>query len=177
MKTARLTFLMAALLAASVFSESAMAQIRPRRSDIRKRMMMQQRTPQEQIGLRFGNDFTHEAYTAGAQFWLPAGLFWRFVPSVDYHFLDSKMQMTRWQFNGDLVFTPRPSGFIYFGGGLAVNYLMPDEGPNTTDFGGNAIVGLQTSTRKPMSFFVQGRWTFFDETEFALMGGINMQLR
>jgi hypothetical protein len=176
MKKLIITSLFATMLCL-FFSESAFAQFRPRRPDIRKRRMAQQFAPKEMIGVRIGNSFTHETYSAGAHLWIPAGLLWRFVPSVDYYFLDADMAQTRWQFNGDLVFQPRPNGLIYFGGGLAVNYLIPEEATSSTEYGGNVLVGLQTNPRKPMGLFLQARWTFYDETEFALVGGINMQLR
>ena len=177
MKKSKTMVLILTLIVSTFVVEPAFAQFRPRRPDIRKRKMAQQFAPKERIGIRIGNDFTHETYAAGAHLWIPAGLFWQFVPSFDYHFLDSDMELTRWQFNGDLVFQPRPNGLIYFGGGLAVNYLLPDEAESTTDFGGNALIGLQTNPRKPMSLFLQARWTLYKKTEFALLGGINMQLR
>ena len=165
------------LLLSFLVAETSFAQLRPRRPDLRKKLYHQQMAPKEMIGLRIGNNFEHENYLAGAQLVLPAGLFWRFVPSFDYHFVEPELELDRWQFNGDIVFQPRPNGLFYFGGGLAVNYLLPDKGDSTTEFGGNALLGLQTNPRRPMSLFVQARWSFFDETEFALLGGINMQLR
>lgn len=171
------TILILTTMLCAVLPESSFAQLRPRRPNIRKRKMARQFAPKEQIGVRIGKNMTDEIYTVGAQLKIPAGLFWRFVPNFDYHFLDPELDLTRWQFNGDLYFQPRPNGLIYFGGGLAVNYLIPKDLDSTTDFGGNALVGLQTNPRKPMSLFLQARWTFYEETEFALTGGINMLLR
>jgi len=176
----RSTMISAALVlfTLSLFSESALAQRRVRRRPVFvNRNRHQKMMSREMLGIRVGNDFDNEQYFAGAQLWIPAGIFWRFVPSFDYHFVDEKPDYTRWQFNGDLFFQPRPLGLLYFGGGLAVNYILPDKGENTTEFGGNAIVGLQTSMRRPMSFFVQARWSFFDETFFSVLGGINLSLR
>ena len=131
MKTFR-TLSVIILLSTFLVAESAFAQMRPRRPNFGKKARYQQMAPKEMLGIRLGNNFEHENYLVGAQLVLPAGLFWRFVPSVDYHFVESNLELDRWQFNGDLVFQPRPKGLFYFGGGLAVNYLLPDEGDSTT---------------------------------------------
>lgn len=146
------------------------AQQRPRR--FRKRPMIR---PTSSIGLRIGNDFKHDQYLAGAHFWLPVGIFWKFMPSADYYFTESDVK--RWQFNGDLVFKPRPAGALHFGGGLAVQYLTVNE---QTDIGGNVLVGLEFGgRRKPVIYpYIQARWTFLEDQEyFSLLGGINLILR
>lgn len=153
-----------------IFASSLLAQQRPQR--FRKRPMMR---PTSSIGLRVGNDFKHDHYLAGAHFWLPVGFFCEFMPSADYYFTDSDTK--RWQFNGDLVFKPRPAGALYFGGGLAVQYLTLDE---QTDIGGNALLGLEFGgRRKPVMYpYIQARWTFFEDQEyFSLLGGVNFILR
>ena len=100
-----------------IFASSVSAQQRHQR--FRKQPIIR---PTSSIGLRIGNDFNHDQYLAGAHLWLPVGIFWKFVSSADYYFTDNDPK--RWQFNGDFVFKPRPAGALYFGGGLAVQYLM-----------------------------------------------------
>ncbi|MDZ7331494.1 MAG: hypothetical protein ONB31_05915 [candidate division KSB1 bacterium] len=127
------------------------------------------------IGFRIGRDFANDQYLAGAHFWLPLGMFWEFIPSADYYFTGN--ETNRWQFDGDLVFKPRPVGPFYFGGGLAVQYLSLN---NQTDLGGNVVVGLEFGGRRkpPVYPYVQARWTFLkDQDYFSLLGGINFSLR
>ncbi len=153
-----------------IFVSSVSAQPRPRR--FRKLSRMQ---PTSSIGLRVGNDFKHDQYFVGVHFWLPIGIFWEFVPSADYYFTGHDAK--RWQFNGDLIFKPRPVGPLYFGGGLAVQYLTGDK---ETDLGGNVLVGLEFGGfRKPVMYpYIQARWTFLEGKEyFSLLGGINFMLR
>lgn len=154
------------LLAGSLF-----AQHRPRR--MRRPGTIK---PASSIGLRIGNDFKNDQYLVGAHFWLPVGMFWNFIPSADYYFTDSDFR--RWQFNGDVVFKPRPGGSLYFGGGVAVEYLTVVD---KTDVGGNVLVGLEFSGRRrtPITPYIQARWTFLDENReyFSLLGGINFILR
>lgn len=132
----------------------------------------------EMLGIRVGSDFDHEQKLIGAQLVLPAGTFWRLVPSFDYYFVGNEEKYDRWQFNGDLIFKPRPFGVVYFGGGLAVDYRIPEQGLSSTNFGGNAIVGLEFQKRlSPIGLYVQARWTFLNETYFSVLGGLNLALR
>ena len=89
--------------------------------------------------------------------------------------------MNRWQFDGDLVFKPRPAGIFYFGGGLAMDYIVPESGAESTSkFGGNAFVGLDFSghRRRSMAPFIKARWTIYeDETFFSLLGGLSLALK
>lgn len=163
----RIVMMMAILV---IFTSALSAQHRPRR--FRKQPRYQ---PSSSIGLRFGNDFKQDQYLAGAHFWLPVGIFWQFMPSADYYFTDDDTR--RWQFNGDFVFKPRPAGVLYFGGGLAVQYLTFNQ---QTDVGGNVLVGLEFGgLRKPAMYpYLQARWTFLEDQEyFSLLGGINLMLR
>lgn len=147
------------------------AQHRPRRMGRPVRMQ-----PAASIGLRVGNDFKNDQYLVGAHFWLPVGVFWNFIPSADYYFTDNDFK--RWQFNGDVVFKPRPRGSFYFGGGVAVEYLTSND---RTDVGGNVLVGFEFSGRRrtPITPYIQARWTFLDDhhEHFSLQGGINFILR
>lgn len=153
-----------------ISANTIFAQPRPRR--FRQQPMLR---PTSSLGLRGGYDFKQDQYLVGAHFWLPVGIFWDFIPGVDYYFTDNDSK--RWQFNGDLVFKPRPTGPLYFGGGLAVQYLTLDE---QTDIGGNILVGLQFGRlRKPVMYpYIQARWTLLaDQRYLSLLGGINFVLR
>ncbi len=141
------------------------------------RFHQQQLNHQEMLGFDVGKNFEDETFFAGAFLWLPAGVFWNFAPGFEYYFTDSDKKDKNWQFNGDLIFKPRPGGVFYLGGGLAVDYVLPETGENTTHFGGNALAGLQFGSRSPLKFFIQTRWTFFQDTRFSVMGGINLVLR
>jgi hypothetical protein len=129
------------------------------------------------IGLRIGNDFKHDQFLVGGQFWLPAGNFWRLAPGFDYYLADDQI---RWQFNGDILFKPRPLGPLYFGGGVAVDYAKFNEQDFVTTVGGNVLLGLEFGSRRKSSVvpFIQTRWTIYDaETFFSLIGGLNLALR
>lgn len=129
------------------------------------------------LGIRVGNDFNQDNLLLGGQLWLPAGRFWQLAPGFDYFFIKDG---ARWQFNGDLVFKPRPRGFFYLGGGLAVDYKLPETGASQSMFGGNALLGLDLGKgrRTPIWPFIQARWTFFEDLSyFSLIGGINLALR
>lgn len=154
-----------------IFVGSVAAQHRPRRFQQRPQMRQS-----SSIGVRFGNDFKNDQYFIGGHFWVPVGIFWRFIPSADYYF--NHADYKRWQFNGDLIFKPRPAGPLHFGGGVAVQYLTVDK---KSDVGGNVIIGLDFSRlRMPiMSPYIQARWTFLDKNNqfFSLLGGINFILK
>ncbi|MCU0646162.1 MAG: hypothetical protein MUC94_18130 [bacterium] len=171
MKTKSITRILSIVTVIILLAGSLYAQHRPRR--MRQPAMMK---PAASVGLRIGNDFKHDQYLVGAHFWLPVGLFWNFIPSADYYFTDNDFK--RWQFNGDVVFKPRPRGSLYFGGGVAVEYLTLDD---RTDVGGNVLVGLEFRGRRktPITPYIQARWTFLDENReyFSLLGGINFILR
>jgi len=171
MQTKSMLKLMTLLAIIVMLASSLSAQPRHRRF-IKRRHVVQ---PSSAIGLRVGNDFKHDQYLAGAHFWLPMGIFWNFVPAADYYFTESDSK--RWQFNGDMVFKPRPRGPLYFGGGVAVQYLTAGE---QTDVGGNVLVGLDFGgiRKAPMAPYIQARWTLFKDTKyFSLLGGINFILR
>lgn len=171
MKTKSIIRMLSIVTVIILLAGSLSAQQRPRR--MRRSAMMK---PASSIGLRIGNDFKNDQYFVGAHFWLPVGVFWRFMPSADYYFTDNDFK--RWQLNGDVVFKPRPMGSLYFGGGVAVEYLTLDD---KTDVGGNILVGLEFSGRRktPITPYIQARWTFLDEHReyFSLLGGINFILR
>jgi hypothetical protein len=176
-------FIVAALLlfGLSLFFDAAYAQAygvrRGRRLPRRPaKMQRTQPMPAPSLGLYWGHNFDAEQNLVGAQLNLPVGRFWEFAPGVEYTLTNDAAKYDRWQFNGDLVFKPRPAGFLYFGGGLAVEYLIPEKMDNQVNFGGNALVGLEFGCA-PMKLFVQGRWTFLEETSFAAMGGLRLSLR
>ena len=148
----------------------------PRSKRFRRYLPKQKQTAA--IGIRFGNDFTNEQHLAGHNFWLPLGVFWKFVPAADYYF--TKNDSIRWQFNGDFLFKPRPNGMFYFGGGVAAQYLNAEDINEPLDFGGNLFVGLDFGRNKgPVMYpYVQARWTFINkERYFSLLGGINLILK
>jgi hypothetical protein len=176
MKRSYLAMALFILLAIFVSTE-ARAQFRPRsRPAMRHNQIMA--PAREMLGLRFGGNLDAEKYFIGAHLYLPAGIFWNFVPSFEYYFMPEESHYDRWQFNSDLVFKPRPAGLLYFGGGLAVDYRVVDSGKNSTDLGGNALVGLEFGRpRSPLKLYVQSRWTFMNETYFSVLGGLNMALR
>ena len=147
----------------------------------RRPLKQRQRKPVPQIsqlGVRVGNDFKNDAFMLGGQLWLPASRLWKIAPSFEYFYVD---KMSKWQFNGDLIFKPRPRGFFYLGGGLAVDYTTPQGRESTTAYGGNAFLGIDFSGGrrfKSMAPYLQARWTFFEGTRyFGLLGGINFALR
>ena len=160
-----------------ILTEATFAQRRiPARRPL-KRTMLQRMNHQEMLGFYFGQDLDNQNYLASAFLWIPAGIFWNFAPGVDYYFTDREAHLQQWQFNGDLIFKPRPLGVFYLGGGLAVDYILPEKGENITEFGGNALAGLQFGSLSPFKFFMQARWTFLRDTRFSVMGGIKLVLR
>jgi len=144
-----------------LITESAFGQrrfpVKRRQSGIRQ----QQLNRPEMLGLLVGKNIKQDNVFAGAFLWLPAGVFWNIAPGFEYYFPESGNKDKNWQFNGDLIFKPRPKGIFYLGGGLAVDYSVPEKGENTTAFGGNALAGLQFGGRSPLKFFIQSRWSFF----------------
>ena len=161
-----------------VFMDTSQAQIRRRPGPPRRQNIPAQYRQQEMLGLFGGYNTDTEQYLIGAHFWLPAGVFWSLVPGFNYQLPGNGSDMDRWQFNGDLVFKPRPKGVFYFGGGVAMDYLSPDQGASDTRFGGSALTGLLFGgKRSPIKIFVQGRWTFMDDTEFGVTTGVNLVLR
>ncbi len=127
------------------------------------------------LGLRVGNDFKNDDLLLGAHFWLPVGRLWKFAPGFDYYLVDDA---TRWQFNGDLIFKPHPLRPFYFGGGLAMDYAKAERGAFETQWGGNALVGLEFSRLRVIKPFIQARWTFYEPGNFfSLVGGLNLALR
>ncbi len=167
------------LFGLSMFFDAAMAQtigVRRWRRSPRQQHHVQRVQRAPYLGLYFGNNLKAEQNFVGGMLNLPVGRFWEFAPGVEYSLTGAEAKYDRWQFNGDLVFKPRPLGFIYFGGGLAVEYLIPEQADSRTNFGGNALVGMEFG-RAPMKFFVQGRWTFLQETSFSVMGGLSLALR
>jgi len=168
-----------AMLMVMLFVLSSLASAQPRFGRRRAtRVKIRQVSTKEMLGIRVGNDFDSEEHLIGAQLVLPAGIFWRLVPSFEYYFVNENAKYDRWQFNTDLIFKPRPFGLIYFGGGLAVDYKTPENAESITNFGGNALVGLEFQrARSPIGLYVQARWSFFDETYFSVLGGLNFALR
>ena len=141
------------------------------------RGMKSRMEPTSYVGIRVGQDFQHEQLLAGGQFWLPVSRFWRLVPNFDYYFGKS---MTRWQFNGDIVFQPKPFSPLYIGGGIAVDYSKPTEGEFQSSIGGNALLGLNFGSRRLRSFvpYLQARWSIYEnDSFFSLIGGINFALK
>ncbi|MBD3290467.1 hypothetical protein GF337_16810 [candidate division KSB1 bacterium] len=168
-----------AILIVLTISTISDAQIRrkPRRP---KRLANRSIKQAPTIGLRIGNDFENEQYLLGGQLWMPVGRFWSIAPNFEYYFVDEDYNYSRWQFNGDLIFKPAPRRPLHFGGGLAVNYLTPNEGDSETEMGGNVFVGLDFSGVRKASMYpyIQARWTFLeDDNYFSLLGGINLVLR
>jgi len=162
------------LLFSVVIVDSIMAQLRPRRFH-RPRPQIEQHSA---IGLRIGKNFETEQYFAGGHFWLPLGIFWKFVPAAEYYFTED--DLTRWQFNGDFLFKPIPNGLLHFGGGVAVQYLDSELINEKIDFGGNLIVGLDFGRRRgpAMYPYLQARWTFIEnESYFSVLGGMNLILK
>lgn len=130
------------------------------------------------IGIHGGNNFETDNFLAGGQLWMPMGIFWKFAPSADYYFTQN--DSTHWQFNGDFLFKPRPNGLFYFGAGVASRYLNHKDMDSQWNFGGNLLVGIDFSRLRVPSMYpyLQARWTIMDkQTEFSLLGGINLILR
>ena len=157
-----------------MLADSLNAQIRPRRHHRRPTRIKQASA----VGFRVGNDFEKDQYFVGGHFWLPLGVFWKFVPSAEYYFTNN--DSTRWQFNGDFLFKPRPNGMFYFGGGVAMQFLNTNVSQEKMDFGGNLLVGIDFSQlrNQVMYPYFQARWTFIEkETYFSVLGGINLILK
>jgi len=167
-------YLMAVTIISLFFVNLLMAQ--PRSKRLRKYRAKTKQTAA--IGVRFGNDFKNEQLLAGAHFWAPIGVFWKFVPSADYYL--TKNDSTRWQFNGDFLFKPIPHGILHFGGGIAAQYLNAENIEEPLDFGGNLIVGLDFGKiRGPAMYpYLQARMTFINkERYFSVLGGVNLILK
>lgn len=134
-------------------------------------------SPVSFLGLKAGKDFKNDQFEVGAQLLLPVSRFWYLAPNFDYYLAEN---LTRWQFNGDIMFKPHPLSAFYLGGGVAVDYARPDGGEFATEIGGNAFVGLMFGglRLRTMQPFVQARWTFYDrDSFFTLQGGLNLALR
>lgn len=161
------------VLLSLIIANAANAQFRRRRPRNRKQASQQVSV----LGVRFGSDFKHDQLLVGAHLWLPAGRFWKLAPGFDYYFAK---EMTRWQFNGDIIFKPHPRHAFYLGGGLAVDYAKPEAGEFETNLGGNALVGLEVGGRgfRSLKPYIQARWTFYEnDTFFSFLGGLNLALR
>lgn len=159
-----------------IFASVADAQLHRRPLKKEKRPMVQATS----IGIRFGNDFKHDQLLLGGHLWLPIGIFWKLAPGFEYYFVDKEDKYDRWQFNADFMFKPRPRYPFYLGGGLAINYTIPEDMDKETKVGGNAVVGLDFGRiRMPSMYpYIQARWTFIEkENYFSLLGGINFILR
>ena len=170
----KLTFGLTLIVITILLANTIFAQPRSRRFR-RPRQKVKQTSA---VGIQVGNDFENDQLLIGGQFWLPLGIFWKFVPSAEYFFTDN--DSTRWQFNGDFLFKPKPNGMLHFGGGIAMQYLNSDVINEQMDFGWNLIVGLDFGRlRGPVIYpFVQARWTFIEKEEyFSVLGGINLILR
>ncbi|MBN1351690.1 hypothetical protein JXJ21_19910 [candidate division KSB1 bacterium] len=168
------------LLIAGLFvmliAPNADAQIRRRHP----RMRVSNRKPQPTttLNIQFGNNFKHENFLAGASLGVPVGLFWKISPGFQYYFTEDA---NRWQFDGDMIFKPTPRGPFFFGGGVAVDYTLPDNSDESfSKVGGNAFLGLDFGGRpkRSMAPFVKARWTIYeDETFFSLLGGLSLALK
>jgi len=157
------------LLSLFILINAASAQPRGRRIPQPKRFQ-----PATAIGVRIGNDFENDHYFIGAHFWLPVGIFWTFVPGFEYFFIDENFK--QWQFNGDFLFKPRPRSPMFFGAGVAAQYLTSDQ---KEQYGGNVLLGLNFGGHaKPISPYIIARWTFYDRQDyFSLLAGVNLMLR
>ena len=176
MKLKKLTIIVFAFMAILLANSITNAQFRRRP----QRHKLRSVTPVTSIGVRFGNDFKHDQLFLGGHLWLPVGFFWKLAPSFEYYFVDEEEKYNRWQFNADFMFKPRPRYPLYFGGGVAVNYSIPEEADSETKVGGNAVIGLDFGRiRLPSMYpYIQARWTFMEEeTYFSLLGGINLVLK
>ena len=176
MKSKKLIILVYAFTALILVNNVATAQFRKRP----KRHKQHAVKPVTSIGVRFGNDFEHDQLFLGGHLWMPVGVFWKLAPSFEYYFVDKEDKYNRWQFNADFMFKPRPRYPFYLGGGVAVNYAIPEKGDSETKVGGNAVVGFDFGRiRLPSMYpYIQARWTFMeDDNYFSLLGGINMILK
>ena len=175
MNSQKLVRIISTLVALILLATSANAQFRRRKPRIRPQFRKYQ--PTTTLNIQIGSDFEHDQFLAGAGLGIPLGIFWKLSPGFQYYFTDG---MNRWQFDGDLVFKPRPQGVFYFGGGVAMDYVIPETGDKTSKVGGNAFVGLDFSGHRMRSMapFIKARWTFYeDDTFFSLLGGLSLALR
>lgn len=129
-----------------------------------------------QLGVLFGHEFYLERNVLGGHLVLPIGRFWEVVPAFKYSLGEFEHDAQRWQFNGDVVFNPRHSGGLYFGGGVAAAYFTSGNDGSDMQFAPNALVGLEIG-RTPMKVFIQSRWAFFDDTHFSVLAGLRLALR
>lgn len=175
MKSQKVIWIASALLVVILLATTADAQFRRRKS--RSRHSPRKYKPTPTLNIQVGNDFKHDQFLAGASLGLPIGIFWKLSPGFQYYFAEG---MKRWQFDGDLVFKPRPQGVFYFGGGVAVDYVIPEADDKASKVGGNAFVGFDFGGRRMRSMapFIKARWTIYeDETFFSLLGGLSLALR
>jgi hypothetical protein len=175
MKTKRAMTIICTLLALLILNAAADAQMRKRPKRFNKKV-----SPVTSIGVRVGNDFEAEQLLLGGHLWMPVGIFWKFAPSFEYYFVEEEAAYDRWQFNADFMFKPRPRGAFYIGGGLAANYLKPDDLDSEIKYGGNLLAGLDFGRLKSPSIYpyIQARYTIMEEDNyFSLLGGINLILK
>ena len=170
------TFVIGLLI--SVFLvQTADAQLR-RRKPIRRHSVKKRIETPAAIGIQGGNDFKNDDLFAGAHLWLPMGIFWRFVPSGDYFFVND--DTTKLQLNGDFIFKPSLAAGLYLGAGIASQYVKTEMNESQWDFGWNLLVGFDFSglRLRPMYPYIQARWTIIDkQSDFSVLAGLNFALR
>lgn len=163
-----------ALVVLVLMASSLQAQPR-RRPGFRK--VTKRIVPVSYLGVKIGQDFKNEVTLAGVHLWVPVGRFWRFAPGFDCFLKDEN---NHWQFNGDFIFQPARRSPLFMGGGLAMDYLNPENEKSQTKLGGNVLVGLVFGRLRSLPFqpFIQARWCIFEEeTAFDAQAGFNLALR
>ncbi|MEO8294574.1 MAG: hypothetical protein ABI613_03585 [Gemmatimonadota bacterium] len=123
-----------------------------------------------ELGLRFGRDFSIDAWTVGAHVRVPLLRMVDFRPSGDLS-LGQNSLGDDYQLNGDLALRGARDQ-AYLGGGVAYVHRRFDSG-KSSGTGANLFIGFKPFPRPGAQLYLEGRWTLVDdETLFRLLLGV-----
>jgi hypothetical protein len=125
------------------------------------------------VGMRIGYNFDFDEVLFGANLTVPMTSHIEFYPSLEIYAPESG---NRLGFNGDVkVMLPRRSALgpqLYAGGGLGiVNVNQGDV--SKTDIGVNLLFGIESRVGW-MHPYAEGKILLYDDTQIALIGGVNV---
>jgi hypothetical protein len=147
-------FVMLVSIVAIFFAQTARAEISP--------------------GVRAGVYFDAESAFVGGEVEIGLTEDWRFVPNIEYVFVDEASLTT---FNFDLQYTIRTDYSVEFwaGGGPAILHFNPenDQFDSDTDIGANIFFGVGFPLRDAQILpYVQPKLILSDDVEFSLAFGV-----